>query len=68
MGLFSNSEPEPVEIEGRPLRCLVCDNDRFHRREAQLHGALATFFDFEWSSPSASCYICGRCGYIHWFA
>lgn len=61
------SDPEPLEIVGKPQRCQVCGNDAFRHREAQLHGAVATFFNLEWTSPIADCYVCARCGYIHWF-
>jgi hypothetical protein len=66
MGLFSK-EPKSYEIQGKVLHCLVCGHDEFHRREAQLHSAAATFFKLEWTNPSGQCFICDRCGYIHWF-
>jgi hypothetical protein len=67
MGLFDAPEPEPVEIAGRPLRCEICHNGTFWQRTAQLHGAVATFFNMEWTSPTARCLVCSNCGYIHWF-
>ena len=39
MGLFGKEEPEPVEVLGKSLRCQVCGNDGFYKREAQLHTA-----------------------------
>ena len=59
--------PESVEIAGRPLVCQVCGADGFLQRNAQLHGPTATFFGVEWTSPTAICYVCAQCGYIHWF-
>jgi hypothetical protein len=47
VGLFGQSNPEPVEIVGRPLRCEICDHDQFWRREAMLNTAVATFFNFD---------------------
>ena len=67
MAIFAKEEPEPVEIRGRALRCLVCENAGFHRRTAQLHGAVAAFFNLEWTAPTCTCLICSMCGYIHWF-
>lgn len=67
MGLFSAPEPEPHIVNGKYLQCLICQNDRFFRREAQLNTAVATFFNFEWANPSGTCFICSECGYIHWF-
>lgn len=61
------SDPRPVEIVGQTLRCQVCAHDAFRHRKAQLHEAVATFFNVEWASPTADCYVCGACGYVHWF-
>jgi len=70
MPFFSKEEPEqpePVEILDRPLRCAICGHHRFWRREAQLHTALGTVLNLDWAAPSATCYVCDDCGYIHWF-
>ena len=67
MGLFSKSEPTKVAINEQVLHCLVCRHNEFWGRDAQLHTAVATFFDLEWANPSARCYVCANCGYIHWF-
>jgi hypothetical protein len=70
MNLFKNQnpeEPETVEFDGTNLRCLVCSHDKFWHRRAQLNTSLATFFELDWANPSADCYICDRCGYVHWF-
>lgn len=67
MGLFSKDEPETFEIAGVQLHCEICKRQQFWHRRAQLHSAVATFFDVEWVSPSADCYVCAHCGYIHWF-
>jgi hypothetical protein len=67
VGLFTQ-EPETVEVLGRQMRCEICDNTQFWRQSAQLHGAVASFFDIEWlTGRSATCVICARWGYIHWF-
>jgi predicted nucleic-acid-binding Zn-ribbon protein len=58
---------ERVEMLGKDLRCQICGNDQFWRREAQLNTAFATFLGFDWANPSATCLICNSCGYIHWF-
>jgi predicted nucleic-acid-binding Zn-ribbon protein len=67
MGLFEREEADTVEIIGQQLVCLVCRYDRFQRREAQLNTAAASFFNLDWANTSAVCYVCKRCGYIHWF-
>jgi predicted nucleic-acid-binding Zn-ribbon protein len=68
MGLFSGSEPTPqTTVTGKPLLCLVCGNDHFHERKAQLNTAVATFLNFDWANQSGDCFVCSECGYIHWF-
>ena len=68
MGLFSKEEPRPVTIrDGSRLACVVCGCESFFRRQGQLHTAVATFFNLEWTNPTADCVVCGKCGYVHWF-
>jgi hypothetical protein len=45
----------------------VCACDLFFVRKAQLNTAMASFFGFDWTNPTADCLVCGRCGYVHWF-
>ena len=66
MGMF-DLEAVNVEVKGRELKCLVCGHDAFHKREAQLNTAAASFFGFDWANQSGTCYVCAQCGYIHWF-
>jgi hypothetical protein len=67
VGLFGKSEPEEVKVPGKPIRCEICHYRRFWHRRAQLHTAVASFFDLEWAQPAADCIVCAQCGYIHWF-
>lgn len=64
MSLFK-SDPVSVEVQGRELKCLVCGHDGFHKQEAQLNPARAGLLD--WTVPTGICYVCAKCGYIHWF-
>ena len=66
MSLFK-SEPMGVEVQGRELKCLICGHGSFLKREAQLNTAVLTFFSLDWANKSATCYVCGRCGFVHWF-
>lgn len=61
------SGPETIEIFGRELRCHVCENNEFMKREAQLNTATATMFNVDWANVSGICAICTNCGFIHWF-
>jgi hypothetical protein len=67
MGFFSKAEAKSYEIHGHVLKCAVCGHDEFHRREAQLNTAAATFLNLDWANPSAICFVCETCGHIHWF-
>lgn len=68
MGLFSESEPQPqTTVNGKPLRCVVCGNDRFHERKAQLNTSVATFLNMDWLNQTGDCFVCSECFYIHWF-
>lgn len=67
VGLFGKKEAERAEVVGVPLRCEICKHEYFFHRRAQLHGGVASFFDLEWLGPTADCYVCARCGYVHWF-
>ena len=70
MGLFSKKEkdPVPVEVLGKPLRCLVCEGGLFRTREAQLNTAMASLLNVDFANPSATCHVCANCSHIHWFA
>ena len=57
----------PIDIAGMPLRCQHCGYEQFAEREAQLHTATLTFLNLEWLGKTADLYICGRCGFVHWF-
>jgi hypothetical protein len=67
MSIFENKEPESASVMGQTLECAVCQHTKFWQRHAQLHSAIATFFNVEWANPTARCYICASCGYIYWF-
>lgn len=66
MSIF-RGEPERALVAGVELHCEICKHDHFHHRRAQLHSAVASFFDVEWTGANADCFVCARCGYIHWF-
>lgn len=65
--MFMKHDPLSIEIRGKPLKCLVCGHDEFHTRDAQLNTAGMSFLNLDWINPTGRCYICARCGYIHWF-
>ena len=67
MAIFGKEEPEAVTVNGKPLRCVICQHGTFYQRRAQLHGPVATLFNLEWTAPTATCVICSACGHVHWF-
>ena len=67
-GAEGSSDPgQAVFVNEQPLICVVCRHEQFRRQRAQLHSAMASFVNLEWLGPTADCYICTRCGYVHWF-
>lgn len=35
--------------------------------EGQLNTKTASLFNLDWINPSATCLVCDKCGFIHWF-
>lgn len=64
---MADHDPQQYEMAGRPLRCLICGHDHFRQQSAQLNTAGATFLGLDWANRSAWCFVCEKCGYIHWF-
>ena len=67
MSLFSKDEPKRYEIDDKQLVCLFCSNDTFDTRREQLHSPTRTILNLEWTDRAATCFICDKCGYMHWF-
>lgn len=67
MNLFKKSEPQAVQVRGHDLVCLICSNEHFWTREAQLNKSVSTFFNLDWTDRTATCFVCSDCTYIFWF-
>ena len=65
--MFTKKEPMSYEVLGKPLTCQICGHDEFTKREAQLNTAGMSFMNLDWANASAVCFVCVKCGYIHWF-
>jgi hypothetical protein len=65
--MASQEEPQPIEVNGRALRCIICSHNLFWVRNALLNKATSTFFNLDWADKSATCFVCAECTYIHWF-
>lgn len=49
------------------LECQICACEEFEERQAQLNTSGMSFMGLEWLNKSARCFVCLRCGYVHWF-
>lgn len=53
--------------EQAQLKCQICGFHEFDERIALLNTAGAVFAGLGWLDTRARCYVCQRCGFIHWF-
>ncbi|PKK89847.1 MAG: hypothetical protein CVV64_12565 [Candidatus Wallbacteria bacterium HGW-Wallbacteria-1] len=67
MGFFDQETAEKRVVADIELKCEICKNDTFWFKKAQLNTAIASFFSLDWANPTAQCFVCEKCGYIHWF-
>lgn len=68
--MFSFGKPKhfgPIEVQGRPLRCIICSNSTFWAHEIQLGTPLFSFLEIDEWNRLAQCAVCERCGYVHMF-
>lgn len=49
------------------LKCQICGFDEFDERNEQLNTAAMSFWNLDWLNKFARCFVCLRCGYVHWF-
>lgn len=59
--------PTNIEVENKILECQHCGNDKFLKREGILVTTLIAFFLTPWWNESARCFVCSKCGFVHWF-
>lgn len=67
-GIAEGEQPRTVSIAGRQVRCPHCSNYTFLPGHALLNSRGRTFFNLDWSDPTATLLICAECGRIEWFA
>jgi predicted nucleic-acid-binding Zn-ribbon protein len=67
MSIFKTPEAQPYEVQGIQLKCQVCGHNGFVKRDVQLNTRFATLLNLDWANASATCFVCEKCGYIHWF-
>ncbi|WCO65185.1 DUF2510 domain-containing protein [Iamia majanohamensis] len=50
------------------MSCLVCDHGDFDRAQYMLNTQGMTLLGWDGFNRQATCLVCRRCGFIHWFA
>jgi len=58
--------PAP-EVNGKPLRCVVCGSQEFKEILIKLNKKWLTILDIEMFAKSGKGYICNQCGFLHEF-
>jgi len=56
------------ETSGTAMACLVCQHDGFDRTRYMLNTQGLTLIGWDGFNREATCFVCRRCGFIHWFA
>lgn len=56
-----------VVLAEKKLQCSHCGFDRFRKREGILATTWVTLFQFTFWNESARCFVCAKCGFVHWF-
>ena len=56
-----------VVIKDTPLKCSHCEHTRFQKREGLITTSWVTLFRFQFLNRSARCFLCKKCGFLHWF-
>ena len=67
-GFKEGTQPCEYSVAGRTVRCPHCTHTKFAPGSALLNTAGRTFFNLDWTDPSATILICSECGRIEWFA
>jgi len=56
-----------VTIKEEGLQCTHCGHNKFDKREGLLTTTWVMLFNFAFWNESASCFVCKKCGFVHWF-
>jgi predicted nucleic-acid-binding Zn-ribbon protein len=52
---------------GQPMRCVMCGWTEFETKAWKLNTTGMEFMDMAWANRNATCLVCQRCRFIHWF-
>lgn len=53
--------------EAGELECVIRKHDEFDEQQAQLSKPAISYWRLGWLLDAARCFVCSRCGYVHWF-
>jgi hypothetical protein len=67
MSAFTDKDPKAETVAGKPLRCPICQHDRFWSRPTMLPRRALAIMDIEWAAPKAVVHACARCRHLLWF-
>lgn len=67
-GMQEGDQPREYSIADRPLKCPHCGEQKFIPGRALLNSRGRTFFNLDWTDPTATILVCAECGRIEWFA
>jgi rubrerythrin len=65
--MAKSKEIKEVYIQGKKLRCQICDHALFWSRKTLMNTPGMSFLNLDWANKSATNHICNQCGYVHWF-
>src|SRR5688500_17649572 len=59
--------PQPVEVAGRALQCVICRHDHFFSRVVDSTMVVAAaILGAHMSNVRGTYHVCAECGYVHW--
>lgn len=64
---LEKQEPGARIVADHPLRCPICEHERFWKRKTLMNTPGLTFFGVEWANRQAVNFVCERCGHVLWF-
>ena len=66
--MINAKDPENIFINDEMLVCNQCEFDQFYSSKYNPGKDGVNFQGFDWTGTSIDVFVCGRCGFFHWFA
>ncbi len=58
---------ERIVAGNKKLECIICNHTMFWYRETLMNTVGMSLLNLDWANKKATNYVCGNCGYVHWF-